>query len=281
MVLERPGRMAHSLGSICYAAGEAIMRIYVRPELWEASEKDDASPVTAADLAANKVICEGLAQLMPRLPVLTEEEAETAWSARRQWARYWLVDPLDGTKEFLARNGEFSVNIALIEHGQPMFGMVHLPVSGITYYGGRRYGSFLQPREGEARKLQTRPLDWPKMDVVTSHHHGKDKLQELLAELQKKGAEVNNIPLGSSLKLCRVAEGKADFYPRMGPTSEWDTAAAQAVVEGAGGRVLDWSFRSLAYNQKSGLINPEFMVIGDLNHPWQEWLAPFVNQKPE
>lgn len=281
MVLERPSRMAHSLGSICYAAGEAIMRIYVRPELWEASEKDDASPVTAADLAANKVICEGLAQLMPRLPVLTEEEAETAWSARRQWARYWLVDPLDGTKEFLARNGEFSVNIALIEHGQPMFGMVHLPVSGITYYGGRRYGSFLQPREGEARKLQVRPLAWPKMDVVTSHHHGKDKLQKLLEELQKIGADINNVPLGSSLKLCRVAEGKADFYPRMGPTSEWDTAAAQAVVEGAGGRVLDWSFRSLAYNQKPGLINPEFMVIGDLNHPWQEWLAPFVNQKTE
>lgn len=277
-MLERPSRLAHGLGSICYAAGEVIMRIYVRPELWEASEKEDASPVTAADLAANKVICEGLAQLMPRLPVLTEEEAETAWSARRQWARYWLVDPLDGTKEFLARNGEFSVNIALIEHGQPMFGMVHLPVSGITYYGGSRYGSFLQPREGEARKLQVRPLAWPKIDLVTSHRHGQEKLQSLFDELKKSGAEVNHISLGSSLKLCRIAEGKADFYPRMGPTSEWDTAAAQAVVEGAGGRVLDWSFRTLTYNQKPDLINPDFMVIGDLKHAWQEWLAPFVTK---
>lgn len=280
-MLERPSRLAQGLGKICYAAGEAIMRIYVRPELWEATEKEDASPVTAADLAANRVICEGLAQLMPRLPVLTEEEAEVSWSARRQWARYWLVDPLDGTKEFLARNGEFSVNIALIEHGQPMFGMVHLPVSGITYYGGRRYGSFLQPREGEARKLQTRPLAWPKMDVVASHRHGQEKLKLLLEELQKTGAEINHIPLGSSLKLCRIAEGKADFYPRMGPTGEWDTAAAQAVVEGAGGRVLDWSFHSLTYNQKPDLINPSFMVIGDLNHPWQEWLAPFVNKKTD
>jgi len=278
-VIENPSKLARELGRICYAAGEVIMRIYVRPELWEASEKEDTSPVTAADLAANEVISNGLAQLMPRLPVLTEEEVETAWSARRQWARYWLVDPLDGTKEFLARNGEFSVNIALIEHGQTVFGMVHLPVSGVTYYGSRHHGSFLQPREGEPRKLQTRPLAWPKMDVVASHRHGQDKLQPLLDALKSAGAEVNHLPLGSSLKLCKIAEGKADFYPRMGPTCEWDTAAAQAVVEGAGGRVLDWSFHSLVYNQKPELINPEFMVIGDLNHPWQEWLAPFVVKK--
>lgn len=278
-MLDRPSRLASGLGQICYAAGDAIMRIYVRPELWDASEKDDASPVTAADVIANRIICEGLAQLMPRLPVLTEEEADIAWSARQQWARYWLVDPLDGTKEFLARNGEFSVNIALIENGQPVFGMVHLPVNGVTYYGGSRYGSFLQPREGEARQLKTRPLAWPTMDVVTSHRHGQEKQQQLLDQLLKVGAETNHLPLGSSLKLCRIAEGRADFYPRMAPTSEWDTAAAQAVVEGAGGRVLDWSFRSLTYNQKPDLLNPEFMVIGDLNHPWQEWLAPFVTKK--
>lgn len=280
-VLEQPNKLARELGRICYAAGEAIMRIYVRPELWAASEKYDASPVTAADVAANRVICNGLSQLMPRLPVLTEEEAETAWSARRQWARYWLVDPLDGTKEFLARNGEFSVNIALIEHGQTVFGMVHLPVSGVTYYGSRYYGSFLQPREGESRKLQTRTLAWPKIDIVASHRHGHEKLQPLINALELAGAEVNHIPLGSSLKLCRIAEGAADFYPRLGPTSEWDTAAAQAVVEGAGGRVLDWSFRSLVYNQKPDILNPEFMVIGDLNHPWQEWLAPFVTKKTD
>lgn len=280
-MIENPNKLARELGRICYAAGEVIMRIYVRPELWEETQKDDASPVTAADLAANQVICHGLGQIMPRLPVLTEEEVETSWSARRQWARYWLVDPLDGTKEFLARNGEFTVNIALIEHGQTVFGMVHLPVSGVTYYGSRQYGSFLQPREGEPRKLQVRPLVWPKMDLLASHRHNQQKLEPLFEALKKAGAEVNHVSMGSSLKLCKIAEGKADFYPRMGPTSEWDTAAAQAIVEGAGGRVLDWSFRSLVYNQKPDIINPDFMVIGDLNHPWQEWLAAFVRKKTD
>lgn len=277
-MLDRPSRLAQSLGRICYAAGEAIMRLYVRPELWEQSTKDDLSPVTAADLAANKVILEGLMDIMPRLPVLTEEEKETPWSVRRQWGRHWLIDPLDGTKEFLERNGEFSVNIALIEHGQPMFGMVHLPVSGITYYGGRRFGSFLQPRRGEARRLQVRTLDWPNIKMLTSHRHGQEGLEELTQALVRAGAQVETQPMGSSLKLCKIAEGEADFYPRLGPTSEWDTAAAQAIVEGAGGRVLDWSFYSLAYNQKENLLNPDFMALGDLNHPWQEWLVSFIKK---
>lgn len=278
MVLDQPNKLARELGRICYKAGEAIMRIYARPELWGTSEKQDASPVTAADIAAHRVIVHALSQLVPRLPVVSEEAADIAWATRRQWARYWLVDPLDGTKEFLARNGEFSVNIALIEHGQPVFGMVHLPVSGDTYYGGRRFGSFLQPREGAAHTLKVRPLVWPRLDLVASHRHGTEALQAVLAALRQAGAEIQPHSLGSSLKFCRIAEGQADFYPRLAPTAEWDTAAAQAVVEGAGGRVLDWSFRPLTYNQKDSLENPHFMVIGDLNHPWQEWLAPLVRR---
>lgn len=280
-MLDQPAKLARELGRICYAAGEAIMRIYVRPELWDANQKQDESPVTAADLAAHKIIVDALKHLVPRLPVLSEEEAEISWATRRQWARYWLVDPLDGTKEFLARNGEFTVNIALIEHGQPVFGMVHLPVTGMTYYGGRRFGSFLQPRQGETRVIKVRQLAWPLMDLVTSQRHGNEQLQPLLQALQDAGAQVNSVGLGSSLKFCRIAEGKADFYPRLAPTSEWDTAAAQAVVEGAGGRVLDWSFRPLVYNQRSELENPHFMVVGDLNHPWQEWLAPLVTKRPQ
>lgn len=275
-MLEKPSKMAQNLGRICYAAGEAIMRIYVRPELWNLSAKDDSSPITAADLAANKVVVNGLADLMPLLPVLTEEEALTSWSVRRQWARYWLVDPLDGTKEFLARNGEFTVNIALIEHGKPMFGMVHQPVTGITYYGGRRYGSFIQPREGEASQIQVRPLNWPQIKILTSQRHGGGKTQQLAEALTAAGAEVIQQAMGSSLKMCCIAAGKADFYPRMGPTSEWDTAAAQAILEGAGGRVLDWSFYPLIYNQQESVLNPEFMAIGDLNHPWQDWLSKFA-----
>lgn len=280
-MLDQPAKLARELGRICYTAGEAIMRIYVRPELWDANHKQDTSPVTAADIAAHKIITRALNNLAPRLPVLSEEEADISWAARRQWARYWLVDPLDGTKEFLARNGEFTVNIALIEHGQPVFGMVHLPVSGLTYYGGRRFGSFLQPRQGECSVIKVRPLAWPVIDMVASQRHGNEQLQPLLEALQGAGAEINSIALGSSLKFCRIAEGCADIYPRLAPTSEWDTAAAQAVVEGAGGRVLDWSFRPLIYNQKPEMENPHFLVVGDLNHPWQEWLAAFVRSRPK
>ncbi|SFX71950.1 3'(2'), 5'-bisphosphate nucleotidase [Marinospirillum alkaliphilum DSM 21637] len=278
MVLDQPNKLARELGRICYRAGEAIMRVYVRPELWETTEKQDHSPVTAADLAAHQVIVQSLNQLVPRLPVLSEEEAVISWATRRQWARYWLVDPLDGTREFLARNGEFTVNIALIEHGQPVFGMVHLPASGQTYYGGKRFGSFIQPRDGEARTLRTRSLNWPQLNLVGSHRHATESMQQVQDALQQAGAVVNAHSMGSSLKFCRIAEGLMDFYPRLGPTSEWDTAAAQAVVEGAGGRVLDWSFRALTYNQKPSLENPPFMVIGDLNHPWQEWLAPLISK---
>lgn len=278
-MLDRPSKLALALRNICYAAGDEIMRIYVRPELWQAEDKDDASPVTAADLAANRVICEGLAKLVPRLPVLTEEEVETPWSVRRQWARYWLVDPLDGTKEFLERNGEFSVNIAFIEHGVAKFGLVYLPVQGLSYFGGRHLGSYVQSRDGQAEKLEVQPLDWDNFRLLTSHRHQVEELAPLVDHLKSLGAKIQQTPMGSSLKLCQIAAGQADFYPRLGLTSEWDTAAGQAVIEGAGGRVLDWSFRPLTYNQKTSLLNPEFMVVGDLKHPWQEWLAPFVKQQ--
>lgn len=278
-MLDRPSKFALALRNICYAAGDEIMRIYVRPELWQVEDKEDSSPVTTADLAANKVICNSLAKFMPRLPVLTEEEVETPWSVRRQWARYWLVDPLDGTKEFLQRNGEFSVNIAFVEHGIAKFGIVYLPVQGICYYGGRGLGSFMQTRDGDPEKLIVSNLDWHNFRIVNSQRHGLDALEPLVNRLKDLGAKVEQQALGSSLKLCQVASGQADFYPRFGATSEWDTAAGQAIVEGAGGRVLDWSFRSLTYNQKPSLLNPDFMVVGDLQHPWQEWLAPFVHRE--
>lgn len=275
-MLDRPNKLAYTLRNICHAAGDEIMRIYVRPELWQAEDKEDASPVTAADLAANQVITQGLSRIMPRLPVLTEEETETSWAVRQQWARYWLVDPLDGTKEFLERNGEFSVNIALIEHGLPRFGIVYLPVQGISYFGGKGLGSFMQENQEEAQPLQVANLDWANFRLLTSHRHGLEKLDDLIVRFEELGAQVQPTPVGSSLKFCQIAAGKADFYPRFGPTSEWDTAAGQAVVEGAGGRVLDWSLGSLTYNQKPSLLNPEFMVVGDLQHPWQDWLTPFV-----
>lgn len=280
-MLDRPSKLALSLRNICYAAGDEIMRLYVRPELWQAEDKDDASPVTAADLAANKVICEGLAKLVPRLPVLTEEEQETPWSVRRQWARYWLVDPLDGTKEFLERNGEFSVNIAFIEHGIAKFGIVYLPVQGVSYFGGRNLGSFMQARDGEAKKLEVKKLEWDNFRLLTSHRHSVAELEPVIERLEDLGANIQKTPVGSSLKICQIAAGEADFYPRLGPTSEWDTAAGQAVLEGAGGRVLDWSFRPLTYNQKASLLNPEFMVVGDLKHPWQDWLAPFAKAEED
>ncbi|ODC02512.1 3'(2'),5'-bisphosphate nucleotidase [Terasakiispira papahanaumokuakeensis] len=279
MVLEHPSRMARELGRICRDASAAIMKVYNQPQQqWDVKTKADDSPVTAADLGAHKVIMRGLSQMMPRLPVLSEESANVAWSARSQWGRYWLVDPLDGTREFLDRNDEFTINIAMIEHGQPLFGMVHVPVTGVTYYGGRSCGSYRQGLEGEPERLEVRSLRLPQIDVVASHRHGNEQIQPLLDAMQQQGMNVARRQIGSSLKLCMIAEGQADFYPRIGPTCEWDTAAAQAVIEGAGGKVLDLNFKTLAYNQKDSLMNAWFMVLGDLHHPWQNWLTPALEQ---
>ncbi len=250
-------------------ASERILEIYATA--FDVAAKDDASPLTAADLAAHQVIVAGLQQLTPDIPVLSEESASVPFAERSQWQCYWLVDPLDGTKEFVQRNGQFTVNIALIENHEPVLGVVRIPVTGLCYFAVRGHGAFRQ-EPGQAPQpiaVQLLTPDRP-VRVVGSRSHGGPGLQAFVARLGVHEL----VTLGSSLKFCQVAEGAADVYPRLGPTAEWDTAAAQAIVETAGGRVVSAETgEPLRYNTRDALLNPHFIVCGDGNRDWLSYMS--------
>jgi 3'(2'), 5'-bisphosphate nucleotidase len=219
--------------------------------------KEDHSPLTQADLAANNIICLGLNDLGLGWPVLTEESAKIPFEERKHWQRFWLVDPLDGTKEFVKRNGEFTVNIALIENGVPILGVVYAPALDVCYYGAKGEGAFMQRGILPAQAIAVKSAELGKpIKVVASRSHSDARTQALLNKL----SNYDCISMGSSLKLCLVAEGAAHFYPRLGPTMEWDTAAAHAVVIAAGGAVQDREGKELVYN-KPDMHNPEFFVL--------------------
>jgi 3'(2'), 5'-bisphosphate nucleotidase len=249
----------HQIVEIAINAGHAIMEIYADPE-FSVTAKADASPLTAADLASEKFIQAGLAELGLGWPVLSEESAHADYSVRSNWQRFWLVDPLDGTKEFVKRNGEFTVNIALIENGKPVLGVVYAPVLDVCYYAGQGIGAFVQ----RGNTINTMSVETHEpgrlMKVVASRSHSDEHTTTLLAQL----GDYECISMGSSLKLCLVAEGAAHFYPRLGPTMEWDTAAAHAVVNAAGGVVQDHNGNELIYN-KPDLHNPEFFVFSAMD----------------
>ena len=270
------------IADICRKAGDAILEVYERSD-HEIEAKEDESPLTAADLAAHRIIVDGLSELAPDTPILSEESQPPEYAVRRNWARYFLVDPLDGTKEFISRNGEFTVNVALIEEGAPVLGVVFVPVKNVLYGGWRTEdgrGAFVE-RNGERKAVKTRPLqprlrDGKPLTVVASRRHGSEALAGCMATLERHFSNLDMKNMGSSIKLCLVAEGEADFYPRLAPTSEWDTAAAHAVVAAAGGQVVDMHFVPLHYNAKEDILNPFFYVIGDPTFPWEEILGEVV-----
>jgi 3'(2'), 5'-bisphosphate nucleotidase len=249
------------------AAGAAILEVYAQD--FDVEHKDDNSPLTQADLASHRIIVEGLRALAPDIPVLSEEDADIPWSVRRTWNRHWLVDPLDGTREFVKKNGEFTVNIALVEDGVPVLGVVYAPVFDYLLHAERGAGAFLREAGGDIALLTRRPATAP-LRVAASRSH----LDERTAAALQRMGETERHGLGSSLKFCRIAEGRIDVYPRFGPTSEWDTAAAQCVLEGAGGVVLRLDGRPLDYNRKENILNPDFIALGDAGLPWREWLDP-------
>ena len=260
------------VGVIARAAGAAILAIY-RDE-FTVEHKEDASPLTAADLAAQRVIAAGLARLAPELPLLSEEARAAPWEQRRTWSRYWLVDPLDGTREFVKRNGEFTVNIALVEGHRPVLGVVLAPVTGELYAAADGQGAWLQQHAGgQWQRIGARALAAPAV-VAGSRSHGSDAQGFLDALL---GSPYQPFPMGSSLKFCLIARAVADLYLRLGPTSEWDTAAAQCVLEQAGGAVLDLSGEPLRYNTEPSLLNPEFLAVGD---PTVDWKARLQQARP-
>jgi 3'(2'), 5'-bisphosphate nucleotidase len=251
--------------SIAKEAGERILDIY-RTD-FDVETKSDDSPLTQADLAAHRCIVTGLEKLQPALPILSEEGKSMAFSERGRWERYWLVDPLDGTKEFIKKNDEFTVNIALIENGEPVLGVVHAPALGATYSAARGIGAFRDDGNGaqpiSCRKAPERPT------FVVSRSHRDDALETMLARLPAHEATSR----GSSLKFCLVAEGAADLYPRTGPTCEWDTGAGQCVAEVAGARMRSLpDFGFMTYNRRETLLNPGFVVIGDPDAEWARQL---------
>jgi len=236
--------------------GHRIMEIYEKD--FSIFKKEDQDPLTEADLILHQTIINRLAEITPDIPVLSEESANEELQNRMTWDRYWLIDPLDGTKEFIKKNGEFTVNIALIESNTPVFGVVFAPAIDIIYYGGKDIGSFKRVGGKEAIKIQTKKKTTGIMKIIGSRSHQSEEFKQFIENYPN--AEI--VPMGSSLKICLVAEGVADLYPRLGPTSEWDTAAAQAVLEGARGQLEDFSTgKILGYNlNKDSLRNPHFLA---------------------
>ena len=242
-----------ALEPIARAAGDAILAIYREP--FAVEYKQDESPLTAADQGAHEVIVQALTRLTPDIPVLSEESDAETMQARLGWSRYWLVDPLDGTKEFVSRNGEFTVNIALIEEGRPVWGLVYAPVLDRLWYGGKGMGAW-RVADGKRETIQTLPhQEGAPWRVVGSRNHLSQETLDYLAPF----GEIELVSMGSSLKFCIIAEGGAELYPRLAPTCEWDTAAAQAVLEGAGGSVTQLDGSALAYN-KLDILNPWFVA---------------------
>jgi len=266
------GELARGCCAIARTAGAAIMQVYAGD--FAVERKDDNSPLTAADLAAHRAIVDGLALLTPQIPLLSEESAvQASWEQRQRFARYWLVDPLDGTREFVKRNGEFTVNIALIEEHAPVLGVVFAPALDELYWAWRGgHAHFSTNTQSGEQPLRTRRRP-ALLAIAGSRSHGDPRLA---AALEKLGDHQMHA-LGSSLKFCRTARGDVDFYIRYGLTSEWDTAAGQCVLEQAGGGVVDLAGAALRYNTKDSLLNTDFLAYGDATIDWAALLRERVN----
>ncbi len=239
-------------------AGEQIMKIYDDPNSdFEVERKADNSPLTKADKAAHAQIVEVLSSL--DIPILSEEGRAIPYEERSEWSRLWIVDPLDGTKEFIKRNGEFTVNIARVEGGEPVMGVIYIPVTGELYYGSRGEGAFKRSSDGDVVSLPQR-VERDEYLVVASRSHLSAETEAFVERLRAEHAKVEMVSRGSSLKICMVAEGLADVYPRFAPTMEWDTAAGDAILRAAGGALrLTTVDEPLQYN-KEDLLNPHFMT---------------------
>jgi 3'(2'), 5'-bisphosphate nucleotidase len=261
-----PSELISGVIRLAEAASHRILAIYNSE--FTIAHKDDRSPLTAADMASHDTICEGLKELTPAIPILSEESADIPYSTRKNWDYFWLVDPLDGTREFIKHNGEFTINIALIEKHSPILGVIHVPVTGKTYFACQGHGAFKESGTDSPQQINTRRTDAGHIALAGSRSHGNDRQQALINKL----GDIEVHAIGSALKFCLVAEGSVDIYPRFGPTSEWDTAAAQCIVEEAGGMVTDMDFKPLQYNTGASVLNPDFLAIADKTFNWRPYL---------
>jgi len=263
---------------ICRKAGDAILKVY-NSDNFGTQFKQDGSPVTDADLEAHKVIVSSLEKMTPEWPVLSEEASDIPFFERSNWTTYWLVDPLDGTREFVNHSDEFTINIALIHNCQPVFGMVYLPVKQVFYFGGNNInGAWRQIDTAPPIAIKTRHCELGDVLMVTvSRYMSENRMPSIFKCLHEAFSGVHLVEWAGAIKGCLVADGSVDIYPRPGTTCEWDTAAFQAVVEAAGGSVLDKYWQPLRYNEKDSLLNAGFYVLGDTTIPWSDLLPDLNN----
>ena len=259
-----PYSLLTEVSEIARRAGKKILEIYQTN--FDVMTKTDKSPLTKADLASQRLITKELSKVTPGVPILGEESAEVPYAVRRNWQHFWLVDPLDGTKEFVKRNGEFTVNIALIEWGKPVLGVVHAPDLDLTFEAALGKGASCRKGTSPSKKISTIDPEPESVTVMISRSHTDEATHRFLESL-KKNREVVLVAKGSALKICEVASGGAHLYPRTGPTMEWDTAAAQAIVEEAGGLIVSLENGDPLLYNKEDLFNPEFLVACGLNAP--------------
>ena len=263
---ENLDKLCTDVQQIALEAGEAILTVYAKD--FAVEYKADTSPLTEADRAAHQCITKQLSELTPTIPILSEEGILADVETRKAWSAYWLIDPLDGTKEFVKRSGEFTVNIALIRQHTPVLGVVYAPVTKTLFFASKGNGAWVTRAATPSPIFAKQSLDPKSINIAGSRSHGTAKLDDFVATFPHASVK----SMGSSLKICMVAEGAADIYPRFGPTSEWDTAAAHCVVNEAGGLLVDLNMQPLQYNRKDSVINPDFLVIGDKHYPWDTHL---------
>ncbi|MCL1067782.1 3'(2'),5'-bisphosphate nucleotidase CysQ [Shewanella olleyana] len=267
----KPEEIIEQVITIATEAGQKIHDIYVKGD-FDREIKSDNTPVTSADLAANEIICAGLAALTPDIPILSEEAADIPFSERAEWQRYWLVDPLDGTGEFIAGSGDFSVIIALVEHNRPVMGVVYVPMTKVCYYAIAGLGAYKRDSKNEVRIMsrQIESIEESGLKLAVSRRQDPQSVLKLLSH--PKSCELVVLG-GAALKSCLVAEGRADCYVRLGPTGEWDTGAAQIILEEAGGSLMDINLQPMSYNERETLENPNFIVVGSPSLAWDDILT--------
>jgi len=248
--------LIEQLIEISKEAGKAILEVY--NSNFDYQLKEDLSPLTKADTLSNHIICERLKALTPNIPILSEENSDIPFNIRASWKQYWLIDPLDGTKEFIKRNGEFTVNIALINNNEPVFGVIYIPVNNRLFWGSRDYGSYEIESDMRERKIHVSNKNLKK--IACSRSHSNPEFNNFLENLDT----YTTVKIGSSLKFCLIANGEIDIYPRLGPTSEWDIAAGEAILRSAGGCIIDLEGKNIIYNKKN-IINPSFIAASNLN----------------
>ncbi len=265
-MIQQPIDLLDEIKKIAIKAGQAVLEVYEHGQ-FELIAKEDESPVTSADYLANDIILAGLAELDKSIPIISEESPALPLAERKSWPRFWLIDPIDGTQEFVSRSGDFAVNIALVENGWPVLGVIYWPVKDIIYYAVKGHGAYKQ-QEGASVKINVKAAQSEEqvVNVAVSRVQKKSSTTKHLFDER----EYEFVPLGScSLKCCAIAEGLADCYLRTGPTGEWDTGASHCILEEAGGSIVDSEFNTLSYNCRETFSNPDFVVLGDEKFNWK------------